>query len=80
LLVRLLEDERVVRCAHDRRARLVRQPREQRRDGQRVALIEARSRLVRQEERRSAGERAGNRHAPALPTREPRDALVESFR
>jgi hypothetical protein len=47
VFVCLLDYERVVRCADDGRAGRPRELREEDADGERVRLIEARSRLVR---------------------------------
>src|SRR5581483_4130157 len=75
LLVRLLDHERVVPRAEDGRAGLAREACEEVRDGDRVRAVEARGRLVGEQEARPRRDRAGDRDAGPLALRQPGDPL-----
>src|SRR2546430_6532563 len=66
-----------MRCANDRGARLVRQPREQLADRAGVRLVEPGGRLVGEQDRRPHGECARDRDPLALSGREQISAVVE---
>ena len=80
LAVGLLDHDRVVRRAHDRRAALAREPREEQRDGERVRLVEARRRLVGEEHLRPRRERTRDRDPHLLAGREAPDPLLGPLR
>src|SRR6266576_2914087 len=74
--VGLLDHDRVVCRADDRRTGLAGERREQRRQPERVRLVEPRGRLVDEQQRRPRRERTRNRNANLLAGREPRDPLA----
>ena len=77
--VGLLDHRRVVRRADDCDSPFARDAREELADRERVRVVEAGGRLVREQELGLGGERAGDRDALLLARREPRDTLFREL-